>query len=83
MLAQLDYEIVGEGIANFDFILGDLGVFNDRVGEIVPTLGSATLFVGGTSASGGGFDPPSIPEPSSAILLILGAAGMVARRRRS
>ena len=83
LLAQLDYEIVGEGIANFDFILGDLGVFNDRVGEIVPTLGSATLIVGGTSASGGGFDPPSIPEPSSAILLILGAAGMVARRRRS
>ena len=83
LLAQLDYEIVGEGIANFDFILGDLGVFNDGVGEIVPTLGSATLIVGGTSASGGGFDPPSIPEPSSAILLILGAAGMVARRRRS
>ncbi len=31
LLAQLDFDIVGEGTANLDFILGGLGVFNDSV----------------------------------------------------
>jgi len=66
---------------------------NDGVGAVVPTFGSAFLtsetvrdFYGGDGGfDGGGGDgspAPAIPEPSSAVLLILGAAGMVARRRR-
>ena len=79
LLAQVDYSIVGEGTANFSFITGDLGVVNDGVGQIPVTFGTGSLTVEGD----GGGDPPVIPEPSSAILLILGAAGMAARRRRS
>ena len=79
LLAQVDYDIVGAGTANFSFITGDLGVVNDGVGQIPVTFGTGSLTVEGD----GGGDPPVIPEPSSAILLILGAAGMAARRRRS
>ena len=80
LLAQVDYNIVGAGTANFSFITGDLGVVNDGVGQVPVTFGTGSLTVEG---DGGGGDPPVIPEPSSAILLILGAAGMAARRRRS
>ena len=71
MLATVDFDILAEGTANFDFVLGGLGVVNDGVGpvDVDFTGGQGTLEV--------------VPEPSSAILLILGAAGMVARRRRS
>ena len=71
LLATVDFDIVGEGTANFDFILGSLGVVNDGVGPV------AVDFTGGQGTL------EAIPEPSSAILLILGAAGMAARRRRS
>lgn len=71
LLAKVDFDIVGEGTANFDFVLGDLGVVNDGTGELAPTFGRASLEV------------VAVPEPTSAVVLILGAAGMVARRRRS
>ena len=73
LLARVDYDIIGDGIANFDFILGDLGVVDDGVGpvDVDFTGGQGTLTVG------------VVPEPSSAVLLILGAARVVARRRRS
>ena len=78
LLAQVDYDIVGAGTANFSFITGDLGVVDDGVGQIPVTFGTGSITVEGDGGGG-----PVVPEPSSAILLILGAAGMAARRRRS
>jgi hypothetical protein len=61
----VDYDILGPGTANFDFIAGDLGVVNDGIGQIPVTFGTASVTV------------DVVPEPSSALLLILGAAAMV------
>ena len=82
LLARIDFDIIGEGIVDLDFINGDLGIVNDGVGAVESTFGSAT-FSFGSLESAAEPAPPAIPEPSSAILLILGAAGMAARRRRS
>ena len=69
LLAQVDFDIVGDGIANFDFI-SSLSPISPQNKFVQTTFGSATLNV------------EAVPEPSSAILLMLAAAGMVARRRR-
>ena len=71
LLATVDFNILRSGVANFDFIPPRLG-FLDTVGpfDLDFTGSTGTLVVG-------------VPEPSSAVVLILGAAGMVARRRRS
>ena len=105
LLATIDFDVVGDGTANFDFILGDLGVVNDGVGQVPVDLDATGSFTAedpipclGYGCFGGDPDdypyypypepepepePVSdVPEPSSAILLILGAAGMAARRRR-
>jgi hypothetical protein len=74
LLAQVDFDIVGEGTADFSFEIGDLGVTDPNGAQIAASLGTGSITVAPVS---------NIPEPSSAILLILGAAGMVARRRRS
>ncbi len=75
LLAQVDFDVIGEGTANFDFALGNLGVVNDGEGQVpVDFAGGSGQFTVASEA---------IPEPSSAILLILGAASMAARRRRS
>jgi len=54
-------------------------------GPVDPAFAGASLVVeGGDGGADGGADGgPVVPEPSSAVLLMLGAAGMVARRRRS
>ena len=104
LLATVDFDIVGDGTADFDFIPGSLGVVNDGVGQVPVTFGSGRLetflpclaiycdpYYQDPYYQDPYFYPepepePTIdaPEPSSAILLILGAAGgMVARRRRS
>lgn len=75
VLAGIDFDFVGFGTANFDLVLGELGIVNDGSGQIPVTFGP--------SASVTLSPPLTVPEPSSAALLILGAAGMVARRRRS
>ena len=72
LLARVDYDIIGPGNANFDFIRGDLGIVDDGVGQVPATFASGSLTV-----------VEAVPEPSSVALLILGAAAMVARRRRS
>jgi len=69
LLARVDFDITGLGDVNFDFILGELGVVNEGVGPLDPTFASGTLSV--------------IPEPSSAIVLILSTVGLATRRRRS
>ena len=76
LLAQFDFTLDGEGLANFDFTDG--AVIVDGVEEI-PVAGGSVSFAGGSINAIG----EAIPEPSSAVLLVLGAAGMVARRRRS
>ena len=72
LLARVDFDVVGPGTANFSFIPGALGIINDGVGQLDVDL-TAT----------GSITVEAVPEPSSAALLILGAAAMVARRRRS
>ena len=73
LLAQVDFDIVGSGTANFDFILGEFGIANSAVGPLNPDFAGSTATV----------TVEAIPEPSSTVLLILGAVGVVARRRRS
>ena len=82
LLAQVDFNIVGAGTSNLSFTAGDLGFVNDGEGQIPVTFGTGSFTVADPIVDPP-VDPPVIPEPSSAILLILGAAGMAARRRRS
>jgi len=94
LLGTVDFAVNGPGTANFDFIPGALGVVNDDLSpggtpiNIDPDfIGSTgTLIVEANVVVEPTPDPeptPTVPEPSSTILLILGAAGMVARRKRS
>ena len=71
LLARVDFDVVGSGTANFSFIPGDLGVVVEGIGFFDPDFATGSITV------------EAVPEPSSAALLILGAAAMVARRRRS
>lgn len=90
LIAEIQYNIVGEGTANLDLSFGPAGnillppvldpdtglplpdeVIQDEADSRFLGFGSATLTV--TS---------SVPEPSSAALLVLGLTGMFARRRR-
>ena len=70
LLARVDYDIVGVGTTEFSFGLGDLGFPRDLPQQIplYPTFGDATLTV--------------VPEPSSAIVLMLCSVGLAVRRRR-
>ena len=70
-LASFDYEIVGNGTTDFTFSIGEQGIINLPDITVTPTFGSATLEVN------------TVPEPSSAILLIMGSVAMVARRKRA
>ena len=72
LLATIDYSVAGPGQANFDFILGEFGIVDDFFGPLAPDFAGST----------GTLTVVGVPEPSSAILLMLSAAGMVARRRR-
>ena len=70
LLARVDYNIVGAGTTEFSFDLGPQGIFATPLGITIDTVfNSATLTV--------------VPEPSSALLLILSSVAMVARRRRA
>ena len=73
LLATIDYSVAGPGQANFDFILGEFGVVDEIFGPLNPDFAGST----------GTLTVVGVPEPSSTILLMLGAAGMVARRSRS
>jgi len=80
-IARVDFEILGEGVVDFvlsvDGVDGFANVTNSGqdVEFLTPTLGAATLTVSAP--------PAVVPEPSSAILLILGSLGMAARRKRA
>jgi hypothetical protein len=75
LLAKVDFDTIGPGTANFDFILGGLGIVDifSQPSAVPVTFGSAELTVVAAA----------VPEPSSVALLILGATGMLTRRRRS
>ncbi len=75
LLASVDYEVAGEGDATLGFSLGTQGALQLPDNVLAPSFGTASF-----TGTGGQVD---VPEPSSAVLLVLGAAGMVARRRRS
>lgn len=74
ILAQFDYTVVSPGTHTFDFTSGGVLQGSTTVELASIATAGATLEVSGGEV---------VPEPSSAVLLILGAAGMVARRRRS
>ena len=73
LVARIDFDIIGEGTTEFTLGIGDSGFFELPATPLTPTFGSATLTVDTGAA---------VPEPSSAILLILGSVAMVARRKR-
>ena len=77
LLATVDFDIVGSGTTEFNFALGDLGIVQLPGLPIVPSFGNATLAVELTSDPG-----PGLPEPSSAIVLIMGSVAVFARRKR-
>ena len=86
LIAEIQYNIVGEGTASLDLSFGPTGlillpddfdpadsnaaIFDESDLNFLG-FGSATLTV-----------ESSVPEPSSAALLVLGLTGMFARRRR-
>lgn len=71
LVAQVDYDIVGEGASTLDMTLGGAGILTDPTVLLNVTFGSATISVS------------AVPEPSSAMLFVLGSLGLVARRRRA
>ena len=68
LLATVDFDIVGTGTTEFSFAIGDLGLLQFPI-ALDPSFGNATLVVG-------------VPEPSSAVVLILGSVAVFARRKR-
>ena len=74
LLASVDYDVVGQGDATLSFALGPQGALQLPMTILNPSFGSATLT---------GVGDVAVPEPSSAVLLALGAVGIVARRKRS
>ena len=69
LLARVDFDIVGAGTSEFSLGLDDTGVVELPDIELFPTFGNATI--------------STVPEPSSAIVLMMGFVGMVARRKRA
>ena len=82
LLGQIDFDVVaGASQVDFSIAAGGLGVGSPDGPIADVTFGTSTFSI---EAPAPVPDPePTVPEPSSAILLILGAAGMVARRKRS
>ena len=81
LLAEITYDVVGAGDATLDFSLGTQGALQLPLNVLNPTFGSGTFT--GTGGGGGGPIDPTIPEPSSAVLLILGSVGLFTRRNRA
>lgn len=71
LFASIDFDVVGEGSADIFLGIGDGLIVDDNV-ELSPNFGAANVLV----------KPAGIPEPTSAVVLMLGAFGLVARRRR-
>ena len=80
LLASVDYSVAGAGEATLGFSLGTQGALQLPDVILDPAFGLGTFT--GTGGDGGGGDP-IIPEPSSAVLLVLGSVGLIARRKRA
>ncbi len=74
LLAAITYDLVGPGTAGIELSLGSQGIFQLPGSVLNPSLGSSSLTVERFA---------NIPEPSSAVVILLGAAGMIIQRRRS
>ncbi len=74
LLAEITYDLVGSGTAGIELSLGNQGILQLPDSVLNPSLGSSSLTVK---------SPAVIPEPSSVVVLLLGSAGMISRRRRS
>ena len=83
LLAEVTFDIVGSGFADIELSLGDQGVIQFPDIVLDPSFGSASLLGLAEGGGGDGTSDPIIPEPSSAVLLLLGSAGMFAQRRKS
>ena len=55
----------------FDNVNGQLFGSPPAPGETLPVFAGVTI------------NPPTVPEPASAMLLLLGSVGLVARRKRA
>ena len=71
----IDFNVIGEGTTDITAVGGDGLIVNSGV-EIPAVFTTATI----TAVGGGG--GPDVPEPTTAGLLVLGLAGVAARRRR-
>ena len=71
LLASVDFDLLSAGAVTLDLSLGTQGALELPDIVLNPTFGSASLNV------------QPVPEPSTASLLVLGAVGLIARRKRS
>ena len=79
LIAEIQFSIVGEGTADLELSFAELGILLPNSFDPI-TDESAPNFLGFGSATLNVVNP--VPEPSSAALLALGLAGILARRRR-
>jgi len=81
LLAEIDFDVVGGGSASVGFSLGEQGALLLPDIELDPDFGVAPATLTAEAAEVG--EGEDIPEPSSLALLLMGAAGLVARRKRA
>ena len=85
LLASVDFNVVGAGVADLNATINPdtiLGVQDNNNGQLFsspPAAGEALPVFGAATVTG----VSAIPEPASAMLLLLGSVGLVARRKRA